>query len=127
MSEERAARFKGQEARKSLTRVAVAIVVVGLVAGAAGALFYTVLQQVQRWREVQPWLMAGLPVVAVLTVRGYRWVGREVARGNQGLIDEIRYRRGRVSSWLAPTIILSTWGTHLCGGSAGAEDRKSVV
>lgn len=121
MSEERAARFKGQEARKSLTRVAVAIVVVGLVAGAAGALFYTVLQQVQRWREVQPWLMAGLPVVAVLTVRGYRWVGREVARGNQGLIDEIRYRRGRVSSWLAPTIILSTWGTHLCGGSAGAE------
>ena len=105
----------------SAVRLLLAVIAVGMLAGGAGALFYCGLQVVQRWREAQPWLMAGLPVVGVLTVLAYRWLGRDVAKGNRGLLDEIRRGEGRVSGWMAPAITLSTWSTHLCGGSAGAE------
>ncbi len=102
-------------------RLWLAVVAVGILAGALGALFYCGLQVVQQWREAQPWLMAGLPVVGVLTLLAYRWLGGDVASGNRGLLDEIRRGQGRVSGAMAPAIMLSTWATHLCGGSAGAE------
>ncbi len=94
--------------------------VIGVMVGLTGGLFYRTLQWSAGVRENFPWLIFGLPVVGLLIVWMYRR-GGEATTGGTNLV--IRGARGekRVSKLLAPLIFCATVLTNLFGGSAGRE------
>ena len=98
-------------------------VLVGGLAGTAGAGFLFALDAVTAARFAQPWLLAGLPLAGVFMVWVYRVAGAEgrVERGSNLILEEIHQPGGGVPLRMAPLVLGATLLTHLCGGSAGRE------
>jgi H+/Cl- antiporter ClcA len=105
--------------------------VVGLLAGAASAVFLYGLAIVTAQREATPWLLYLLPLGGLAVGLLYHHLGDRSAAGNALILDEIHGvapEGGKPSldtSWvprrLAPLVLIGTWVTHLLGGSAGRE------
>lgn len=99
---------------------AVAGVVVGLVCGAVGALFAIAVSFATRLREAQPWLLYLLPVGGVAIALLYRAFRLPLSVGTDAIIKSVRTQE-KVPILMAPAIFVSTFVTHLLGGSAGRE------
>ena len=95
--------------------------VVGTLSGAASAAFLIGLYWVTEAREATPRLLWLLPLAGIVIGWVYDRYGRDVAGGNNLLLQRIESHGGDVSWRMAPLIALSTIGTHLFGGSAGRE------
>lgn len=93
--------------------------VIGLLSGAVGSAFHHTVDHATLWRGACPWLLYLLPLAGLLIVWVYRATGTE-GQGTNDVLDEIHIGRG-LSLWLLPSIFLSTFLTHLCGGSSGRE------
>lgn len=95
--------------------------VCGVLAGAAAALFLISLAWATRFRGDHLSIIWGLPLVGL----GIGWVfhhhGRDIAAGNNLILDEIHDPKKVVPFKMAPFIFLGTVATHLFGGSAGRE------
>lgn len=95
---------------------------IGVIVGAICALFGRVLLAIGAFRDAHitlllPFLaLAGLAIVFV-----YRTWGKGTDRGMSLVFDVGHGREDAISPRLVPLIMLSTWGTHLFGGSAGRE------
>ncbi len=94
---------------------------VGLLAGAASALFLWLLERVLHLRTEYLWLLALLPVFGVLSAWLYHRWGRESEEGGALILDEVLEFKGRVPTRMAPLVLAGTLLTHLGGGSAGRE------
>lgn len=99
-----------------------AAAVVGVAAGALAAVFGRGLLALGAVRDAHPgWWLPFLPVAGAVIAWCYRRWGSRAGRGMGLVIDAAFDENERVPRRLIPMIFLSTWATHLFGGSAGRE------
>jgi len=95
--------------------------IIGIFSGSASALFLVSLDAATSWREDHIWIIALLPLGGLLIGLMYHYLGKEVEKGSNLLIDEIHNPTKVIHFKMAPLILLGTVATHLFGGSAGRE------
>lgn len=94
---------------------------VGVLAGAASALFMWLLERTLMLRTQHLWLLGLLPLFGVISAWMYQKWGKEAEGGSGLILDEVLEFKGRVPSRMAPLVVIGTLLTHLGGGSAGRE------
>ena len=95
---------------------------VGVAAGAADALFGRVLLAVSGVRAGWPLLTVPfLAVAGALTAWAYRRFGKGAERGMGLVFGAAHGQDQEIPLRLVPLVMVSTWLTHLTGGSAGRE------
>lgn len=96
--------------------------VVGIVVGAAGAAFGSVLLLCTAARESYFfWLVPFLPLAGVLICVLYDRFGKSAGKGMK-LVFQVGFgEEGGLPFRMAPLSMIGTWITHLFGGSAGRE------
>ena len=95
--------------------------IVGVLAGSASAFFLVSLNWVTNWRETHSWIIWFLPVGGFIVGAAYYYLGQEVVKGNNQLIEEFHSPSQIVPLKMAPLVLFGTLVTHLFGGSAGRE------
>jgi H+/Cl- antiporter ClcA len=96
-------------------------VLAGLLAGFAATLFLILLQWATATRDQHPYLIWFLPFAGLVIGWSYHYYGRDVAGGNNLILEEIHHPKKVIPVRMAPLILWSTVTTHLFGGSAGRE------
>ena len=111
----------GKQALRLLALCAVAAAV-GVAAGALAAVFGQGLLAIGAVRDAHPgrWLPF-LPLAGAVIAWCYRRWGSRAGRGMGLVIDAAFDEEETIPRRLIPMIFLSTWATHLFGGSAGRE------
>lgn len=111
----------GKQALRLLALCAVAAAV-GVTAGALAAVFGRGLLAIGAVRDAHPgrWLPF-LPLAGAVIAWCYRRWGSRAGRGMGLVIDAAFDEEETIPRRLIPMIFLSTWATHLFGGSAGRE------
>ncbi|TVY11713.1 voltage-gated chloride channel family protein [Paenibacillus cremeus] len=94
---------------------------VGLLTGSASAFFLNSLERVTELRLAYPWLLFGLPAGGALVSYLYMKVGKNSAKGNNLILEQIGQGSETIPLRMAPLVLLGTVLTHLFGGSAGRE------
>jgi H+/Cl- antiporter ClcA len=94
---------------------------VGLLSGAASALFLHMLETVTQYRQGHPAVVWGLPLAGLLMGWVYAAFGRELMQGNNLVLDRLHDGGPQLPLRMAPMVMLGTVWTHLFGGSAGRE------
>lgn len=94
---------------------------VAFLVGSASAFFLVALQWVGDYRENHVWIIALLPLAGLIIGLVYHHFGKEVAKGNNQLLEEFYQPQKTIPLRMAPLILFGTLGTHLFGGSAGRE------
>lgn len=92
----------------------------GFLCGAAGAAFWYALHFAADARAAHPWLLYLLPAAGLLIVFLYRAAGQAGNKDANEIIKAVQERRS-IPARVAPLIFVSTFLTHLTGGSAGKE------
>lgn len=94
---------------------------VGVLAGAASALFLALLDAATQTRLDNGWLIFLLPAAGfVIGYVYWRWGGL-ASGGTSHVIDQAHTVSSRVPARMAPLVLAGTVITHLFGGSAGRE------
>jgi H+/Cl- antiporter ClcA len=93
----------------------------GLLAGLAASIFLFSLDWATRYRIDHPVIIWALPFAGLLVGGIYFHFGKDVAAGNNLILDEIHDPKKIVPFHMAPFILFGTIITHLFGGSAGRE------
>ena len=111
----------GKQALRLLALCTVAAAV-GVAAGALAAVFGRGLLAIGAVRDAHPgrWLPF-LPLAGAVIAWCYRRWGSRAGRGMGLVIDAAFDEEETIPRRLIPMIFLSTWATHLFGGSAGRE------
>lgn len=94
---------------------------IGILAGVSSTLFLKTLKWATDYREVNEWIILGLPLIGLLIGLSYHYFGKEIEKGNNLILDEIHEPNKIISFKMAPFIFIGTILTHLFGGSAGRE------
>lgn len=94
--------------------------VTGCVGGAVGAVFHKSVDFATAYRTEHSFIILFLPIAGLLITLMYRAVKMEDNTGTNNVIDAV-HSKARVPFLLAPLIFVSTFLTHLFGGSAGRE------
>jgi len=94
---------------------------VGVLAGAASALFLFSLQRATDFRTGHELIVYALPVAGLLVGWVYERFGRSIAGGANLIIDTIHDDGPCLPLRMAPMVLIGTVLTHLFGGSAGRE------
>ena len=94
---------------------------VGMLAGAASALFLFSLQQVTDFRTRHELIVYALPLAGLLVGWVYERYGSSIAGGANLIIDTIHDDGPCLPLRMAPMVLIGTVLTHLFGGSAGRE------
>ena len=94
---------------------------VGVLSGLASAAFLWSLDWATQTRLHAPWLLFCLPFAGMAIGLIYASHGKDVAGGNNLLLDRIHDPNGLIPFRMAPLILVTTVMTHLFGGSAGRE------
>jgi H+/Cl- antiporter ClcA len=93
----------------------------GVLVGTASALFLIALHWATDFREDHLWMIALLPIGGLLIGLSYHYLGRDVVKGNNQIIDEVLIPQNIISIRMTPLVLFGTIATHLFGGSAGRE------
>lgn len=94
---------------------------VGVVCGAASALFLWLLDVVTNTRNRNEILVLSLPLAGLAIGWVYERFGQPIKAGNNLIIDTIHDNGPEIPVRMAPMVLLGTVLTHLFGGSAGRE------
>ena len=94
---------------------------VGSLSGSASAWFLIFLKWAGEYRNDHIWLISLLPVAGFLVALSYKYLGKEVQKGNNQLIEEVQKPNKLIPIIMAPLVLIGTVVTHLFGGSAGRE------
>lgn len=109
------------EAYRTVGILSVVALPLGIAIGLVEVVFASGLAFVTGTRLDNPVaLTALLPLAGILIALLYKEFGRGTERG-MNLVFEAAESRTAVPLRLAPLVMLSSWLTHLCGGSAGRE------
>ena len=101
--------------------IAIALVL-GAIVGALTAFFGQVLLAVSALRDAHPiYWIPGLAIVGVVIVLCYRKFGKNTDRGMDMVFGVAHGKETEIPLRLIPMVAVSTWLTHLFGGSAGRE------
>ncbi|WHY22017.1 voltage-gated chloride channel family protein [Paenibacillus sp. G2S3] len=95
--------------------------VVGFLSGTASAFFLKSLDYVTDVRLEHPWLLYLLPLGGVLVSFLYMRYGKNSAKGNNLILEQIQDGNETIPLRMAPLVLFGTLVTHLFGGSAGRE------
>ncbi len=95
--------------------------VVGVICGAASAVFLWLLEAATQMRDSHDVLIFGLPFAGLAMGAVYECFAGPTRNGTNLIIETIRGLGARVPIRMAPMISLGTLATHLFGGSAGRE------
>lgn len=118
----------GLEYYRDVVIYALAGLLIGLFVAALEIIFGLGLQHIVAfYQKTGPWLLAGLPFAGLIIVWLYRKSGGDCAKGMTLLYEVDQKRRPELPKPLALLQIVSTWITHLFGGSAGREGVAIVV
>ena len=104
---------------KLILRWSLIAIVIGIICGIVGALFYNGVLYANIFRKKHDWLLYLLPFAGIIIVYMYRKLGLE-GKGTDDIIDSV-HDSAPVRTRLVPAIFVATVLTHLCGGSAGKE------
>lgn len=96
-------------------------VIVGVVSGAASALFLFLLDVVTRFREAHDVIVYTLPIAGLVIGAVYARWGLRILGGNNLVIDTVHEDSPEIPLRMAPMVLIGTVLTHLFGGSAGRE------
>jgi len=94
---------------------------VGFLSGSAATLFLVLLDKATQIRIAHPTLIIGLPIAGFFVGYLYYRHGKDVAGGNNLILEEIHNPKNTIPFRMAPLVLLGTVMTHLFGGSAGRE------
>nr|WP_310100077.1 voltage-gated chloride channel family protein [Algoriphagus sp. 4150] len=94
---------------------------VGLLSGAASAIFLIVLNWATAYRESNLWIIALLPAAGLAIGWSYYRYGENSVKGNNLLLDELYKTEKPIPLRMTPLVLFGTIMTHLFGGSAGRE------
>ena len=110
------------QAYKPILVWSVLAILIGIIVGGLDALFGRVLLSLSSFRgEHFLYLIPFLAIAGLITVYLYQHVAKEASKG-MGLIFNIAHQSDEaIPVRLIPIITVSTWLTHLFGGSAGRE------
>lgn len=89
--------------------------------GTASAIFLQSLEWATQTRELHLWLIGFLPIAGLFIGLLYHYYGKDIASGNNLLIDTIHQPAQKIPFRMTVFIYLGTIATHLFGGSAGRE------
>ncbi|AFK05553.1 Cl- channel voltage-gated family protein (plasmid) [Emticicia oligotrophica DSM 17448] len=95
--------------------------IVGSLVGSASAFFLWSLDYVTHWRENNFWIIAFLPLGGFIVGAAYHYLGSDVVKGNNQLLEEFHSPKEIIPFKMAPLVFFATIITHLVGGSAGRE------
>ncbi len=93
----------------------------GILSGIAAAAFLISLNWATQTRDSNMIIIWGLPFAGLFIGWMYHHFGKDVASGNNLILDEIHDPKKILPASMAPIILLGTIITHLFGGSAGRE------
>jgi H+/Cl- antiporter ClcA len=94
---------------------------IGLFSGSASAFFLVALEWVTQFRENHNWIIAGLPIGGLIIGLAYYYLGNDVVKGNNLLLEEYENPQQTIPLKMAPLVLIGTLITHFFGGSAGRE------
>ncbi|HEY2494476.1 MAG TPA: voltage-gated chloride channel family protein [Paenibacillus sp.] len=94
---------------------------VGILSGTASAIFLMSLEHVTDLRIEHPWLLFLLPAGGALVSLLYLKLGKNSAKGNNLILEQINNGNETIPLRMAPLVLFGTLITHLFGGSAGRE------
>ena len=94
---------------------------IGIFSGSASAFFLVVLEWFTQIRTHNHWIIWLLPVGGLVIGFLYHYIGKEVVKGNNLLLEEYENPQQTIPLKMAPLVLISTLITHLFGGSAGRE------
>jgi H+/Cl- antiporter ClcA len=95
--------------------------VVGVLCGAASALFLCLLGWATDFRNGHEFIIYTLPVAGLAIGWIYERFGRSIEGGNNLIIDTIHDEGPQIPLRMAPMVLIGSVLTHLFGGSAGRE------
>lgn len=93
----------------------------GALVGSSVAFFLWLLHQATLTRGQHPELLYFLPLAGVVIAYAHHRWGKNVAAGNNLIMEQIHEPGGGVPKRMLPFVLFSTVLTHLFGGSAGRE------
>lgn len=96
-------------------------ILIGILAGSASAFFLFSLDWATQWRENHLWIIALLPVGGLAIGLVYHYLGSDVVKGNNQLLEEFHSPKKVIPLKMAPLVLFGTVATHFFGGSAGRE------
>jgi H+/Cl- antiporter ClcA len=94
---------------------------VGVLCGAASALFLWLLELATHFRSTHEAIVFTLPVAGLAIGALYERFGASIKAGNNLVIDTIHDEGPELPLRMAPMVLIGTVLTHLFGGSAGRE------
>lgn len=94
---------------------------IGFFSGSASAFLLVALEWAAQLRTQNIWLIWFLPFGGLLIGLLYHYFGKDVAKGNNLLLEEYKTPKKTIPFKMAPLVLLGTIITHLFGGSAGRE------
>src|SRR5690606_9510613 len=95
--------------------------IVGVLCGAASALFLWLLDVATAFREGHEVIVYNLPLAWLIIGWIYERFGQAIKAGNNLVIDTIHDEGPEIPLRMAPMVLIGTVLTHLFGGSAGRE------
>lgn len=116
-----------RERLTSLARWTLLGAMVGVLTGAASALFLFLLELVTDYREGHEALVYALPFAGLAIGAFYERFGDPIKAGNNLVIDTIHDDGPEIPLRMAPMVLVGTVLTHLFGGSAGREGTAVQV
>ena len=106
----------------SLPILTIVAVLLGAIVGALTAFFGQVLLAVSTVRDANPlYWIPGLALIGVAIVLGYKKFGKGTERGMDMVFGVAHGKESEIPLRMIPMVAVSTWLTHLFGGSAGRE------
>ena len=94
----------------------------GALVGALTAFFGQVLLAVSALRDAHPlYWIPGLALIGIAIVLGYKKFGKGTERGMDMVFGVAHGKESEIPLRMIPMVAVSTWLTHLFGGSAGRE------
>jgi H+/Cl- antiporter ClcA len=94
---------------------------VGLLCGAASALFLWLLELATDFRGGHELIVFTLPLAGLLIGWFYERFGQPIKGGSDLILDTVHERGPEIPLRMAPMVLIGTVLTHLFGGSAGRE------
>jgi len=104
-----------------LAKWSIICVLIGFFSGSASALFLVTLEWVTQTREQNNEIIWFLPFSGLTIGYLYHYLGKEVSKGNNLVLEEYENPQKTIPFRMAPLVLISTLMTHLFGGSAGRE------
>lgn len=94
---------------------------IGAASGSTSALLLNVNDLLTDTRMDNPWLVFLLPVGGLVIGFLFKYFGNDADKGNNLIYEHIHHGFGKIPLLMGPIVFVSTFLTHLFGGSTGRE------